>query len=113
MYPMMENHDFALQMQKDFIKNIEAKNPKYVLFVNVSTSWLYRPDSHLEVLKWFGDYRKRALRLVGVVELSNDRTLYHWPQTCRGKSLPDSGSPYSSGRRESEIPEDTAPHRSG
>jgi hypothetical protein len=85
MYPMMENHDFALQMQKDFIKNIEAKNPKYVLFVNVSTSWLYRPDSHLEVLKWFGDYRKRALRLVGVVELSNDRTLYHWAPNVQGQ----------------------------
>jgi hypothetical protein len=84
MYPMMENHNFALQMQKDFIKNIEAKNPKYVLFVNVSTSWLCRPDSHTEVLRWFGDYRQRALRLVGVVELFNDRTLYHWAPNVQG-----------------------------
>jgi 4-amino-4-deoxy-L-arabinose transferase-like glycosyltransferase len=84
MYPLMENHDFALRMQKDFINNVEAKKPKYVLFVNVPTSWLFRPDSHTEVLKWFGDYRQRALRLVGVVELSDNRTLYHWAPNVQG-----------------------------
>ncbi len=84
MYPMMENHDFALQMQKDFIKDIEAKNPKYVLFVNVPTSWLYRPDSHTEILKWFSNYQKEALRFVGVAELLNDKTLYQWAPNVQG-----------------------------
>ena len=84
MYPMTENNDLALQMQKEFIKDIEAKNPKYVLFVNVPTSWLYRRDSHMEVLEWFNDYQKRVLRLVGVVELLDDRTLYRWAPNVRG-----------------------------
>ena len=79
MYPLMENHEFALQMQKNFIKDIEIKKPKYIVFVNVRTSWLQRPDSHRKIFKWFNDYlNKKYLKLVGTIELFNDRTVYHW-----------------------------------
>jgi hypothetical protein len=79
MYPLMENHDFALQMQKDFIKDVEEINPKYLIFVNVPTSWLRRPDSHKDIFQWFDSYLQRGhLRLVGVVELWKDETVYHW-----------------------------------
>ena len=52
MYPLMEDHDFALQMQKDFIKDVESMNPKYLIYVGVPTSWLRRHDSHKEIFQW-------------------------------------------------------------
>jgi hypothetical protein len=77
MYPLMENHDAALQMQKNFINDVETHHPKIVVFVNVSTSWLCRPDSQTEVLQWFENYlKKRQLKLVGMVELFTEKTFY-------------------------------------
>jgi len=79
MYPLMEKHDFALRMQKEFIKDIEAGNPKYLIYVGVPTSWLQRPDSHREIFQWIDGYLQRGhLRLVGAVELLNDEAVYHW-----------------------------------
>ena len=59
MYPLMEIHDFALQMQKKFIKDIEAINPKYLIYIGIPYSWLKRPDSHKEIFQWFNDYLQR------------------------------------------------------
>jgi hypothetical protein len=79
MYPLMENHDFALQMQKGFIKDVVAINPKYLIYVGVPTSWLRCRDSHKEIFQWFDGYLQRGnLKLVGVVELLKDEAVYHW-----------------------------------
>lgn len=78
MYPLMENHPFSLQMQKDFIRETEAKKPKYLVFVNVPFSWLRSSDSHNLLFEWFGRYQKN-FRPAGTIELYDDRTIYHWP----------------------------------
>lgn len=82
MYPLMENHDFALQMQKDFISNIEENPPKYLIVVNVPTSWLRRIDSHMMLHEWLQDYQKN-FRLVGVIELFIDKSIYYWEQNVK------------------------------
>lgn len=79
MYPMMETHDLALGMQKDFIKDVASKNPKYLVFVSLQTSWSRRPDSHNNIFQWFDAYlRSGDLRLVGIVELLEEESVYHW-----------------------------------
>lgn len=79
MYPMMENHDFALRMQKGFIADVEAARPKFLIYVNVPTSWSRRSDSHRELFRWFDEYMRRdRLRMVGTVELWQDKAVYHW-----------------------------------
>lgn len=88
MYPLMENHDFALQMQKGFIKDVQARNPKYLIYINVPTSWLQRPDSHTEIFQWFDGYLQGgSLRLVGVVELLEDKAVYHWEPDVKWPGL--------------------------
>src|SRR3989442_1371481 len=42
-YPLMELQPFALEMQKEFIRDSEAARPEYVVFVGVSDSWLREP----------------------------------------------------------------------
>ncbi len=84
MYPMMENHDFALQMQREFIRDVEEKNAKYLVFVNVPYSWLIRPDSHKEIFQWIRGFVHRGdLKLVGVVEVLEHESIYHWEPNVR------------------------------
>ncbi len=78
MYALMERHNFALQMQKEMIREIESSRPKFLLFVNINTSWLKRPDSQELVFKWFQHYQATNYVLTGIVEIYNDKTLYHW-----------------------------------
>ncbi len=78
MYPMMEYHDFALQMQKDMIKEIESANPKILIFTNISTSWLMRENSHRLLFEWLIPYEEKHYNLVGIIEIMNNKTLYHW-----------------------------------
>ena len=78
MYPLMENHDFAFRMQKEFIKDIEAMNPKYLIYIGVPTSWLRLRDSHEEIFLWLDAYLQKGLKLVGAVEILKDKAVYHW-----------------------------------
>lgn len=77
MYPLMEKHDFALTMQQDFIKEVEAAKPKYMIFVRVPFSWLQRPGSHLLIYDWFVKYRENYER-IGMVEIFEQNSRYSW-----------------------------------
>jgi hypothetical protein len=78
MYPLMEEHEFAIEMQKEMIKQIEASRPTVIVFVNISSSWSSRPTSHKKVFDWFNKYTSNDYKLAGVVELFEEETLYHW-----------------------------------
>jgi len=78
-YAMMEQHEYALQMQQEMIADIESARPRFIVFVQVSTSWLQRPGSHTEIFRWFAPYSERNYRVVGLAEIvSGETTLYHW-----------------------------------
>jgi hypothetical protein len=84
MYPLMEKHDFAEEMRKNFIQDIEEKNPRYLILVNISYSWLGNTNSQLEIQKWFMNYRRNtSLIPVGVVELFHNKSHYTWGADIR------------------------------
>ncbi len=84
MYPLMEHHDFALQMQKEMIKEIESAQPEYLLVVNISTSWLSRKNSHKLIFEWLKKYQKQHYNMVGLADmLRGSATLYQWGQDIR------------------------------
>ena len=77
-YALMEPQPYAAAMQRQMIREIEVLDPRFIVFVSVSTSWLLRPDSDLTVLGWFADYQTKFER-VGVVDIvSPQRTTYVW-----------------------------------
>jgi hypothetical protein len=75
-YPLMEKHDFALQMQQEMIREIEAADPSILVFVNVWTSWLVKPDSHQLILRWFERFR-RKFTLTAVADIGTAGTRYY------------------------------------
>jgi 4-amino-4-deoxy-L-arabinose transferase-like glycosyltransferase len=56
MYPLMETHPYAAQMQRELISQIETNNPEYIIFVDYHYSWLGRPESSRLVQHWWESY---------------------------------------------------------
>ena len=78
MYPLMEDQMYAPAMQQDLVMQIEATLPKFVVSVNVITSWMPRPDSDVKIWSWFDQFVKDRYEQVGVADISADKTVYRW-----------------------------------
>jgi len=77
MYPLMENHDLALDMQKEMIAEIESNSPKYIVYIQHTSSWLTAEDSHDALITWFDRYCK-SYKVTGVVEVIREGSQYYW-----------------------------------
>jgi 4-amino-4-deoxy-L-arabinose transferase-like glycosyltransferase len=76
-YPLMEEHELAGQMQREMIAEIEQAAPELIVFVRVGSSWLQRSGSKGLLLEWFGRY-SAGYEVVGLVDIWEERTDYHW-----------------------------------
>ena len=86
-YGLMEPQPYALTMQQQMIREIEAAKPEYIVFVNISTSWLVRPQSNKLIFDWFTRYTKENLEPVGLVDiLSETETKYYWDLQKQSRS---------------------------
>ena len=90
-YALMETHSYALTMQKEMIREIENANPKYLIFVNIPTSWLVRMNSERLIFKWFNNYAQKNYELAGIVDIGVNQTNYLWNQDVTGYKIQ---SPY-------------------
>jgi len=78
-YPLMEVHPFASTMQHDMEKEIETAAPQYLVYVNISVSWLPKPKSDMGIFDWYIRYRKENYTPLGVADIiSPDKTIYKW-----------------------------------
>jgi hypothetical protein len=69
------------------IQQIETVRPKFVVYVNVSTSWLIQPDADLTIADWFLDYVDRHYSRVGLIEsLEPHETNYYWDGEQMGRT---------------------------
>jgi tetratricopeptide (TPR) repeat protein len=81
MYGLMEAQPYALTMQDEFIRDVEASRPDYIVFTTYQTSWLQSFSiSSLKILQWWATYQpQRYKQLVGVADIiSADHTEYRW-----------------------------------
>ena len=85
MYELMGSHRYALEMQRKMIREIEAARPKFMIFVNVPTSWLARPESETFVFSWFQKYIGKYYKQVGIVDIVSPRfSEYRWGDDSAG-----------------------------
>jgi len=89
-YALMEPQDYASWMQHDMIREIEAAPPKYVVFVNVPTSWLARPNSDMTILNWTQTYTNDHYTVVGIIDIvADDSRSSYWDEEI-GRYKPQS-----------------------
>jgi hypothetical protein len=80
-YPLVEAHQYASEMQKEMIREIEESKPEYFIIVNVNTSWVVFPGADMGIFKWMEPYSNTNYRLVGLVDMvSTNQTNYYWNQ---------------------------------
>ncbi len=102
-YPLMESHDYALKMQEEMIEQIESKKPKFLVYVNVFSSWVMRPESEKMIFQWIQDYQRRYYRVVGVIDIvSVNQTIECWGEEA-GSYLPRSENGLLVLERKSEV----------
>ncbi|HUU40207.1 MAG TPA: glycosyltransferase family 39 protein, partial [Desulfatiglandales bacterium] len=84
-YMLVEEHKYALGMQQEMIREIESAKPKFLIYVNISLSWLMRPNAEKLILNWFEEYQQAYYDLVGIIDLvSPETTVYRWDEDIRG-----------------------------
>jgi hypothetical protein len=83
-YGLMENHPYALKMQQEMIRQIESARPKYLVYVNVRTSWLFQPESDTTIIEWCARYCSEHYELEGIQDiLAPDCTVSLWGEDAR------------------------------
>ena len=78
-YGLMEIHDYNKKMQQEMIAEIEKNKPKFIVFCDIATSWLTRPNSPMLIFDWFNKYSDANYELTGVADIvSGYQTIYKW-----------------------------------
>ena len=78
MYDLMQTHRYALAMQKEAIRQIEAAKPAFLVLVYVDSSWMISKNSNLAIMDWIGTYWGKYYDVAGVAWILPDRTKYVW-----------------------------------
>jgi hypothetical protein len=77
-YPLMEHHQYAHAMQETMAREIEERHPKFIVFMNVPTSWLIRDDSDRFIFDWADNFLPREYRLDGIADILASGSQYVW-----------------------------------
>ncbi len=83
-YPLVEPQPLAGLMQTEFIHDVEAAKPAYLVYVNIYASWLVQSGSPTDLFRWAVPYYTPRYQQVGVVELSPRGTTYRWDADATG-----------------------------
>lgn len=69
-YPLVEDHPFALTMQKQMVAEIEKARPRFIVFEAVPLAWLKRQNAPGYIFSWVDNLADRY-KVVAVVELQD------------------------------------------
>lgn len=84
-YPLMEPQPYAKRMQEEMIREIEASRPAYLVFADIRSSWLVRPESVRLIFDWFRKYSREFYDCVGVFDIIPlKHTQYQWGGVLEG-----------------------------
>jgi len=68
-YPLTEPQPYASRMQDEMMAEIEAANPRYLVFVQETSSWHLTPGSDQKIMDWAWRYVSTCYRLVGITDI--------------------------------------------
>ena len=80
----MEPQPYAGQMQQEMIHEIEAAQPRFLVLVVMSRSWLAGADSDQTILRWAEQYCQAGYEEVALINISDRGTDYYFSATPTG-----------------------------
>jgi len=85
LYPLMEPQPLADKMRADFIQEIETNRPAYIVYVNMSPSWISTADSirtrrqMRALMDWWQPYAGKKYDLAGQIDITDAApTQFFW-----------------------------------
>ncbi|HZV80807.1 MAG TPA: glycosyltransferase family 39 protein [Geobacteraceae bacterium] len=85
MYGLMENHPYAAQMQQEMIREIETAKPKYIVMVNIVSSWFAFRPSISTIIDWGEKYAREKYVVAGIIDIMDyDTTRVLWDENIKG-----------------------------
>ena len=88
MYGMMEDQPNAERMQIQMIREIEEAQPTYIVYVNVSFSWLIQQSSVTTLFNWGNCYITNFYDAVGFIDIGPSMTSYFWDNQVEASYRP-------------------------
>lgn len=67
-YSMMLPIDGAIDMQREMIDQIETSKPRFIVLVNVQTSWMAKQESDMYIIRWSESYLQKNYNIVGILD---------------------------------------------
>jgi hypothetical protein len=86
-YSLMESHQYARQMQREMIQEIEQARPKYLVLVLVYRSWLLRGDSDKFIFDWANKYCDDNYEPVGLVNINEQGSEFFLSELPKSPAL--------------------------
>jgi len=80
-YILMDGRPYSRDMQQEMIREIKAAAPEYIVFINLSSSWLMHPPAaDWTWMDTMTQYEKDHYTQVGVLvdDPSRDQPVFHW-----------------------------------
>jgi hypothetical protein len=77
-YGLMEPQPYAGQMQQEMIHEIEAAQPRFLVLVAMSRSWMAGADSDQTILRWINQYCQADYEEVALINISDRGTDYYF-----------------------------------
>jgi hypothetical protein len=80
MYDLVFKHPMVKKMQEDMFKEVEKANPRFLVFVNCTFSWLGEKGVSDTIMKWTNGYlQSHHFRQTGLVDIPPDHQAeYVW-----------------------------------
>ena len=79
MYPLTDEQSYGRVLQAKMIKELENSQPKYILFVNMRSSWMWHKKSSRLLKAWSPGYLEKKYKLCGVVSISwGEKPIYYF-----------------------------------
>jgi hypothetical protein len=90
MYALTEPQPLGPRMREEFAREVETNQPRYVVFVDIVTSWVSLTQSDTSILTWWSEFVKQY-EIVGAVRMHAEApTEYFWDEAVvRTLNLPD------------------------
>jgi len=82
-YPLTEPQPYASRMQDEMMAEIEASHPRYLVFVQETSSWNLTPSSDKRLMAWAWRYTSTCYRLVGITDIFSDESRYVWGEQAQ------------------------------
>jgi hypothetical protein len=81
MYDLVQDQPFRQRMEKEMIAEVERGRPDYIVFVNLTLSWIPYSDEYFgEIRNWLMQYTGSQYDPCGVVTFPPNR--YFWGPDC-------------------------------